>query len=259
VPSEVSALLSLPGIGRYSAGAIASIAFDQPTPIVDGNVIRLLCRFFGLAGDPTRAPLKNEIWRLAEQLIPPKKARDFNQALMEMGATCCTPKQPLCAKCPLAARCRAHQTNAVTRFPQLPARSKVSHERHVALLAEKKGAFLLEQQPTHAPRWAGLWQFPHGKVAPKQAPLSVALALARAAQLQISKPERRISLKHTITRYRIALEAFHCRVSTSAKGEKPMDRSLRWVRPEELLRYALPAPHAKIARALLLASDKAGA
>jgi A/G-specific adenine glycosylase len=256
VPSEVTALLTLPGIGRYSAGAIASIAFGQPAPIVDGNVIRLLCRFFGLTGDPARAPLKNQLWQLAAQLIPPKKARDFNQALMEMGAICCTPKLPLCGQCPLASRCQAHLTQATDRLPELAGRAKITKERHVALLAEKSGSYLLEQRSTDAPRWAGLWQFPNTKVAPRQAARDAVLSLANAAKLQVDVPTPLVSLTHSITRYRIALDAFHCKVQRSSRhGSR--SGTVRWIHPDDLARYALPSPHAKIARALREINDRA--
>jgi A/G-specific adenine glycosylase len=119
LPSDVQALLALPGIGPYSAGAIASIAFGLPEPIVDGNVVRVLCRLFALAGDPARAPLKAELWRIARELVPKDKPSEFNQSLMELGATICTPSSPRCALCPVAKHCRALAQGKQRELPQL--------------------------------------------------------------------------------------------------------------------------------------------
>ncbi|HSG04908.1 MAG TPA: A/G-specific adenine glycosylase, partial [Nitrospiria bacterium] len=101
VPDTLEKLESLPGIGRYTAGAVASIAFDRRTPIVDGNVKRVLCRLFAIEDDPAATSVKNRLWELAESLVPGKSPGDFNQALMEFGATLCRPRNPSCGECPV--------------------------------------------------------------------------------------------------------------------------------------------------------------
>src|SRR6185295_4958994 len=108
------------GIGPYSAGAIASIAFGLPEPIVDGNVVRVLCRLFALRGDPAKAPLKQELWRRARELVPADKPSEFNQSLMELGATLCTPASPRCPECPVAKHCQALASGCEKELPQLP-------------------------------------------------------------------------------------------------------------------------------------------
>lgn len=247
VPRDVTALLTLPGVGRYSAGAIASSAFDVAAPIVDGNVTRVLCRFFGLYGDTRKNPLKATLWQLAEQLIPRGRARDFNQALMEMGATCCTPKRPLCAQCPLAAQCHASSNDAVNVLPQPPVRPKVTEERHIALLVHHRGRYLIEQRPSDAPRWAGLWVFPTAPLTKGETPEHGVQRLAKDKGVKITSATLLTSLTHSITRYRIELSAHHC--AMKAPPTKKSD-SQRWLSPAEFDRYALPSPHARIADSL---------
>jgi A/G-specific adenine glycosylase len=247
LPRDVEGLQQLPGIGRYSAGAIVSSAFEITAPIVDGNVTRLLCRFFGLYGDTRKNPLKDRLWQLAEQLIPPGRVRDFNQALMEMGATCCTPKRPLCQQCPLAAQCHARRHDAVSALPQPPVRPKVTDERHIALLAHHRGRYLLEQRPSDAARWAGLWSFPNAALAQDETPQRGLQRLAKAAGVKIVGEELLTSLTHSITRYRIELSAHRCAVKALPSKKS---QSQRWVSPADLHRYALPSPHARIADSL---------
>ncbi|XP_038965136.1 adenine DNA glycosylase isoform X8 [Rattus norvegicus] len=105
----------LPGVGRYTAGAIASIAFDQVTGVVDGNVIRVLCRVRAIGADPTSSFVSHHLWDLAQQLVDPARPGDFNQAAMELGATVCTPQRPLCSHCPVQSLCRAHQRVSLQR------------------------------------------------------------------------------------------------------------------------------------------------
>ncbi|MCL5950211.1 MAG: A/G-specific adenine glycosylase, partial [Chloroflexi bacterium] len=109
VPSTVDELLSLPGIGRYTAGAIASIAYHRDAPVLDGNVIRVLCRYFGIREDPARAETQKELWAIAETLVPHGRAGDFNQGLMDLGAALCAPRQPACPACPLRRGCLARR------------------------------------------------------------------------------------------------------------------------------------------------------
>jgi A/G-specific adenine glycosylase len=253
IPRDVTALLALPGVGRYSAGAIASSAFEAAAPIVDGNVTRLLCRFFGLYGDTRKNPLKTTLWQLAERLIPDGKARDFNQALMEMGATCCTPKKPLCAQCPLAGQCHARKHDAVAQLPQAPVRPKITEERHIALLAHHRGRYLLEQRPTDAARWAGLWSFPTAPLTRDETAQQGLRRLAKAAGLKIVEAKLLTSLTHSITRYRIELSAHRCAVHSLPSRSMAPRKSVTtqcWVPIAELHRYALPSPHARIADSL---------
>src|SRR5690606_30073469 len=163
VPSDVEALRALPGVGPYTAGAIASIAHGQAAPIVDGNVIRVLSRVYALAGNPTRAEPKRKLWALAEALVPADSPGDFNQALMELGATRCTPRKPACVSCPIAEACLARAQGRVEEYPEAPARPKVTQVAMLAAVLWRGRRVLVGKLRTEAPRWAGMWQFPNAE------------------------------------------------------------------------------------------------
>ena len=161
VPADESALRALPGIGRYTAGAIRSIAFGEPAPIVDGNVARVLSRLFALRGGPGEAAWEKRLWELAGSLVPASDPSAFNQGLMELGATVCTPRAPLCPSCPLARNCRAHALGRAEAYPPARWRPQVERVERWALVARrtKDDALWLSQKPAGEPN-AGQWEFP---------------------------------------------------------------------------------------------------
>src|SRR5262249_37430022 len=153
---EFDALLTLPGVGRYTAGAIGSIAFDQPTPILDGNVTRVLARVYGINGIVRSKRTSARLWTFSEQLVRGaaesgnRRARpcsSMNQALMELGAVVCTPKTPRCTDCPINEICVARRTGRIARLPNLGRRPEVTKRRFVAFVAEHQGRFLVRQRP----------------------------------------------------------------------------------------------------------------
>jgi A/G-specific adenine glycosylase len=247
VPDNVPALLELPGVGRYTAGAIASIAYNVPAPIVDGNVIRVLARLFALRGDPAKAPVKNRIWELAEALIPEGEARDFNPALMELGARICSPVNPRCASCPVAKACEARRLGIQERLPETAPRPQVTAVSMVAALAWRAGRVLVVQRRADEVRWAGMWQFPNAELLAGEARESgVRRAMFAAAGLEVVPGERATVVRHGVTRFRITLEAFHC---TPLPGEPEARgcQAWRWAGAEELEGLALPKAHRTIA------------
>lgn len=162
VPSDVATLMTLPGVGRYAAGAIASIAFDRPAPILDGNVARVLARWCAIEEPIDGTATRHRLWALASRLVPGGsrgRAGDFNQALMELGALVCTPRSPRCLTCPVASVCEAHQRGLSETLPRRQARRApraVTH--HVAAVA-RGGRYLFEQRGTQS-LWANMWQLP---------------------------------------------------------------------------------------------------
>jgi len=250
IPRTAEALRSLPGIGPYTAGAIASIAFDERAAVVDGNVTRVLCRLFGLEGDATRAPLKQTLWELASALVPEDAPGDLNQALMELGATVCTPRQPLCPTCPVARDCRARREGRVDELPTPKRRPKPTAVHMAAAVAERAGRVLVVKLPADAPRWAGMWIFPMVELAAGEAPERGAERAAREhAGLVVRPKEALVRIRHGVTRYRITLDAVRC--SARAAGSPRRGGQLAWPRPEDLAGLALPAAHRRIARALV--------
>lgn len=165
VPDNVTDLLALPGVGRYTAGAIASIAYNKPTPILDGNVARVFSRLF-LIDTPIDIPATTKtLWRLAEELVPTKRPGDFNQAVMELGALVCTKANPTCDTCPLAKTCAALSADRVDEVP-VPAKRKAPKAVHHHIIAIKRGnRYLFEQRPASG-LWSNMWQLPTAEQLP---------------------------------------------------------------------------------------------
>jgi A/G-specific adenine glycosylase len=250
LPRAPEDLRALPGIGPYSAGAIASIAFGERVPIVDGNVIRVLTRLFALRGDPTRAPLKAELWRRAGELVTEERPGDFNQALMELGATVCTPEAPRCEACPLASACEGRARGIAAELPDLPPRAKPTEVAMAAAVVMRRGRVLVVKRAADAERWASMWQFPAVELQAGEAPQSGAeRAASELLRARVESGELLGSVRHSVTRYRIRLSAYCCRIG---KGEaiEPRIGNTRFVAPVELERLAMPAAHRRIARLL---------
>jgi len=159
VPSAVEGLSSLPGIGRYTAGAVASIAFDVKAPVLDGNVRRVLCRIFAIRKDPRDAVVQERLWRLAEDLLPERNVGDFNQALMELGATVCLPGTPSCTFCPVRESCRAHRLGLQNRLPVRIEGRAIPHNKIALALIQNGQGLLIGPRPERG-LLAGLWSFP---------------------------------------------------------------------------------------------------
>jgi A/G-specific adenine glycosylase len=250
LPRAPEDLRALPGVGPYSAGAIASIAFGERVPVVDGNVIRVLTRLFGLRGDPTRAPLKAELWRRAEGLVPRKRPGDFNQALMELGATVCTPEAPGCDACPLAAACEARARGMTSVLPDLPPRAKPTEVAMVAAVVERRGRVLVLKRPADAARWPSMWQFPSVELEPREAPERGAeRAVRQTLRTTVQCGELLGSVRHSVTRYRITLRVYRCRVRNDEAAKPPIGQA-KFVAAAELAELAMPAAHRRIARLL---------
>jgi A/G-specific adenine glycosylase len=212
---------------------------------VDGNVIRVLCRLFALRGDPARQPLRSRLWELAEALIPEGSAREFNPALMEFGATLCTPARPRCNACPLDSVCEARQLDLVELLPETAARPQVTAVRMAAAVLWRNEQILVQQRPPDADRWAGMWEFPNTELDSEESAQEGALRTLAAVGVQAEVGQRAAVVRHAVTRYQITLEAFHCH---APKGEpEAAVGPVRWVSVRELDGLALPAAHRRIA------------
>lgn len=206
VPDDPDAFSSLPGVGRYTAGAVMSIACDHPLPVVDGNVARVLSRLEGLAvsfRDPRGARI---LWERAGTLVPMRDAGAWNQALMELGATICTPKSPRCEKCPVARLCTARREGRVAELPPPPKRRATVRLRRAVALVEWRGKWLLER--LEGSLLDGLWEPPGVMLEdeePAGAPLREKLASLGVAARLADTGER---VKHAITHRRIEVEVW---------------------------------------------------
>ncbi len=159
VPDNLPDLLKLPGIGEYCGGAIASIAYSQSVPILDGNVIRLLSRLLAITTAVDQTPTRKLLWSLADQAVPSKRPGDFNQAMMELGALICKPKNPDCNSCPLKNICQARAMEQIDAIPYIAKRTKPKPQDHHILIIAKEDKILMQQRPDKG-LWSTMWQMP---------------------------------------------------------------------------------------------------
>ena len=248
LPTTSSDLQKLKGIGRYTAGAIASIAFDEQVAVLDGNVIRVLSRLTDLAEDVTQTATKKQLWQLAESLVPAERPGDYNQALMELGQQVCLPQKPSCLLCPLSELCLARQRGTQLERPVKPPRKRTPHYDVVAGIIWHKdhdGRFLIAQRPLDG-LLGGLWEFPGGK---QEKGESLAEALVREIQeelgMMIEVRQFQTQVKHAYTHFRITLHAFHAQhVSGEPQHLGVIDHA--WVTLADLDQYAFAVTDRKI-------------
>ena len=254
MPTNYDDILALPGIGRYTAGAICSIAFNQPTPILDGNVIRVLTRLFGITTNPREKKTNTQLWQLAGELVGRAKGakvvkqritslssrpwRDsnccshLNQSLMELGALICTPRSPNCTACPVQKLCVARKQNLQDELPNLGKRAAATERRFIAFIVERNGKFLVRQRPIGVVN-AHLWEFPNAETNTQD---HTPFAFRPLSQQPV------LVIKHSITRYRITLEIWRAELLSQTK----LPKSDRWLTPIQLRKLAFTAAHKKI-------------
>ncbi len=246
MPETAEGLRRLPGVGAYTAGAVASIAFDARAPAIDGNVIRVLSRLFGIRGNPQQASTRANLQRAAQSLLPEGAGSgDLNQALMELGASHCSPRNPQCLPCPVRPQCVAFREGTAELLPELPKRPRATREQRVVLIATRRGRILLQRAPEGAVRWAGLWQFPSASTPDEANADSEALALTGQLGLNAESLARLPSAVHQITRFHITL---HVREVAAGGGRiRPTPGwAAKWLSPAQTRQLAMPAPHRRI-------------
>ncbi len=251
-PRDPLAVERLPGIGRYTAGAILSIAFDERRPILEANTVRLFSRLIGYAGDTMSSAGRKTLWSAAEALLPKRDAGRFNQSLMELGSLVCRPKAPLCETCPVLGLCAAQRQGLQAEIPRPKARAKIEDVRDAAVIVRRGPRVLLIQWPEGG-RWAGLWDFPrfaiHG-VSVSEIRRELIEGVQQLTGTTISAGEHCKTLRHGVTRFRITLECFEGEYLTGASRNGKMPKAIaarKWVRPEELPGYPLSSTGRKIA------------
>ncbi|MGJ3237260.1 MAG: A/G-specific adenine glycosylase [Anaerolineae bacterium] len=254
-PQQVADLLQLPGIGRYTAGAIASIAFDQSAPVLDGNVIRVFSRWLDLNEQVNRSPVKRMLWDLAESLVPAERAGDYNQALMELGQTICTPKNPDCERCPLQAICKAYEAGTQTERPLKKKRPTPPHyDVSAGLIRDDQGHLLIAQRPAEG-LLGGLWEFPGGKQeANESLPECLQRELREELAIEVEVGALFVQVKHAFTHFKITLHAYECRY-LGASGDADTPQALEvadwaWVTEDQLADYSFGKADREVIRAL---------
>jgi A/G-specific adenine glycosylase len=246
LPRTPEALLALPGVGQYTAAAIASIAFGHDAVALDGNLRRVLCRIFAIDDDPGRPNTQRRLKSLAFAMLPSGQAGEFNQALMDLGATICTPTKPRCLICPLFDRCRAQKEGIQN---DLPIRATRSHRPHrdvtAGVIWDGSGHFLITQRPLDS-LLGGLWEFPGGKRRPGEAlPACLRREIGEELAIEIQIGDLLCTVEHAFTHFRMTLYAFDCHwVGGSPQCLGCND--LRWVTLDELDAFAFPVADQKI-------------
>ena len=264
-PATFEDVLDLPGIGRYTAGAICSIAFNQPRPILDGNVIRVLTRVFGIDGSPKEKSVNVHLWHLAERLVesaaasaeisnlksqisnPRPKISNFksqisnlNESLMELGALICIPRQPNCHICPITRWCVARKQGRTEELPCRTERPVVTRRRFVAFITHRKSKFLVQQRAAGVVN-AHLWEFPNVEVSNDDGdPSKAAILIFGSSPSAMGKV---CTIRHSITRYRIRLDVYQTAATNRMARQQ---KNGRWCSRRELARLPFSSAHKKI-------------
>lgn len=248
-PCDVDGLRDLPGIGRYTAGAIASFAFQRAAPILEANTLRLYSRLLGFRGDPRSAAGQRLLWDFAARIVPRQDPGSFNQALMELGATLCTPDEPACPSCPVRTACAAFANGSQHEIPVRAVRVAPTAVTEVAIAIQRGSKYLLLKRPA-GERWAGLWDFVRFAWTADGSISTARLANAVRTQtgLSVAIGDAVTQIRHSVTRFRITL---HCYKAEWAAGElSDSNREFRWVTPGRFSRFPLSMTGRKFSRLL---------
>ncbi len=250
LPDTFEGLLALPGVGRYIGGAVASIAFGRDVVAVDGNTRRVLCRAFDIREDVTRSAIQRKLEALAMRLLPSGRAGAFNEALMELGATVCTPRAPECDRCPLSGLCLAHAQGDPEALPVRRPRQPVPHYDVAAAVTTRADGRVLVAQRNASDMLGGLWEFPGGqREGGETLPECLVREMREELDVEVEVGELLLVVQHAYTHFRITLHAFRCRLM--AGEPRCLDcAAFRWVQPAELDALPMSVADRKIALAL---------
>ncbi|WP_037988640.1 8-oxo-dGTP diphosphatase MutT [Synechococcus sp. BL107] len=248
-PKDLDGWMALPGVGRTTAGGIVSSAFNAPAPILDGNVKRVLARLHTHGRPPSRD--QHLFWRWSEELLDLRRPRDFNQALMDLGATVCTPRRPGCDQCPWRASCAAYASGDPSGWPVVEERKPLPFQViGIGVVINEAGDVLIDQRLEEG-LLGGMWEFPGGKQEPGE-PIEACIAreLMEELGIEVSVGESLITVDHAYSHKKLQFVVHLCRWMSG--DPKPLaSQQVRWVRPEQLKDYPFPAANVRIIEALL--------
>jgi A/G-specific adenine glycosylase len=251
IPESYNELIALPGVGPYTAAAVASIAFGAPHAVVDGNVIRVLSRFSGIEDDIRNQSTKTAIQHIADDLLDPANPGEFNQAVMELGSLVCTPTNPKCDACPLSTWCIAHKLAQTEIIPYKSPKPKVPHHQIVvAVISNAHGQLLIARRPENV-MLGGLWEFPGGKVDDGE---TNEQALHREIEeelgIRIAIRKELMQLKHAYSHFKITMHAYICDYIDGTPSPKA-STEIRWVEAAKLAEYPFPKANRQLTLALM--------
>ena len=247
-PSDLEGVMALPGIGRTTAGGILSAAFNRPLAILDGNVKRVLARLIALDRPPNKAI--KLLWLLSEEILEPQNPRDFNQALMDLGATLCTRHNPTCLLCPWQNHCRAYNLNIQSELPMSETRAPLPHKQiGVAVIRNGQDQILIDRRRQEG-LLGGLWEFPGGKIEPGETMQDcIRREIREELGIEIEVGDHLITVDHAYTHFRVTLNVYHCRRLSGEPQPLECDQ-VRWVTLDEIDQYPFPKANTKIIEAL---------
>jgi A/G-specific adenine glycosylase len=233
IPQDRKTLTKLPGIGRYTAAAIASIAFGKDEPGLDGNIRRVLSRVFNISDPPGSTSGERKLWALAEEHLPSGQAGRFNQAMMDLGATICTPKNPDCQNCPVKQLCQAKALDIQGERPIPKIRPSIPHHTVTAAVIQQGNKVMIVQRPQDG-LLGGLWEFPGGKLEPgEDLPACLRREICEELGVEIHVGEPFGTYKHAYSHFRVTLHAYLCTLNGDQIQLKEHS-DLRWVTPADL-------------------------
>lgn len=240
LPQTYDEIIQLKGIGPYTAAAITSIAFNKANAVVDGNVIRVLTRYYGIEDDTRSAKTRNQVQQYANELIDKNHPGDFNQALMELGSIVCTPASPDCLNCPIQAECVASKMAKTDSIPyKSPAKKKPHNIIGVGIIEREDGKVLIALRPENA-MLGGLWEFPGGKMEKgEHIAETVERELLEELGVKVKAYKELMSLKHTYSHFSITLHAWFCKL-LSGEPKPNSSQEIRWVERAELEQFPFP-------------------
>jgi A/G-specific adenine glycosylase len=245
IPADVAIWRRLPGVGRYIAAAVLSQAFDQPLPIVEANSLRVLARLHGYRGDPRCGPGQRWIWEAAAKLIPAMQAGEYNQALMELGALICTPRQPRCQECPWRRWCRAYQQGQQEDIPPPASRRPMTPLSELAVLILDGPRLLLCQRPAVASRWPLLWEVPHAESSDFRSPETVRRIAVETTTMHVEPLELLAPLRYSVTRYRCIMYPWVARYC-AGRFASQFYKAAEWLELDNLADYPLSSPQRRL-------------
>lgn len=255
-PDDPDAWAEFPGVGRYIFGAVLSQAFERKLPIVEANSLRVLARLFGHAGDPREGAGKVWVWHAAELVLPIERVGDFNQAMMELGALVCTPRQPSCESCPFAKECIAHRDGNQLTIPPSKKRPEMVRVREVAIAIHHRGNYLVGRRRSEASRWSNLWEFPHGERRAGESLDNAAVRIAlELTGLTVEPGDEFGTVKHGVTRFEIEMSAVRA-TRKRRSTQSNFYSEIRWVTLAELTELPTSTPQRALFRSLEIPRPK---
>lgn len=251
IPEEYDEIIKLKGIGPYTAAAVSSIAFNKPNAVVDGNVIRVVTRYFGIEDDVRSSKTTKLVQKQVNELISKENPADFNQGMMELGSTVCKPTQPLCTQCPIQSNCVAFKT---ARTATIPYKSKAKKKPHkhigVGIIERKDGKVLIALRPENV-MLGGLWEFPGGKQEEgEDIRETVQRELKEELGVEVNAYKEFMKLKHVYSHFSITMHAFLCTL-ISGEPQPKSSQEIRWVKISELEQFPFPKANKQLTEKLM--------